>query len=111
MTDNEKIDFGTKETGMYVPEGFFAQFQKDLDKEINMKMHRKLILQRWSIAAGICVVLALTPFIWNATSSQPEPQQNIAEVQDIQNDENAAEDVLVSSVSDYDIYEYYFADL
>ena len=113
MEENNKPEFGTRETGMYVPAGFFIEFQKDLESKIDKKVQRHIAIRRWSIAASICLLLGLAPVAWQFFSSPSNPQQPASEIYaetDIYEDFDS-EEIMVSAISDLDIYEYFYADL
>lgn len=113
MEENNKPEFGTRETGMFVPDGFFAEFQKDLEKKIDQKVHRHIIIQRWSIAASICILVGLIPAVCHTlvNSSQPSETVMVAENTVEATEDFSSEELFVSTVSDYDIYETFYADL
>lgn len=118
MEENKRPEFGTRETGMFVPDGFFAEFQKNLEHKIDIeaakKAQRKISIRRWSIAASICLLLGLAPVAWNIFSKDnAEPQSQTADVYaetDYYEDMNSDE-IMVSVISDLDIYETFYANL
>lgn len=108
-----KPEFGTRNTGMYVPDDFFQKFQTELEKKIDEKAQKRLSIRRWSIAASICLLIGLAPVAWiifgseGNTSIVTEGEMYAeAESEDINTD-----DIMVTAISDYDIYEYFYADL
>lgn len=112
MEENNKPEFGTRETGMFVPDGFFAEFQKELEKKIDQKNQRHITIRRWSIAASIGLLLSLTPIVWNAVDKEPTSQiQETEMLADIETEDMNTEDILTSTITDLDIYEYFYADL
>lgn len=112
MQTNNKPEFGTRETGMYVPEGFFAEFQKNLEKQIDKKVQRHIIVRRWSIAASICLILGLMAFTWNLFDRQSAvPQTELLAESPVETEDLNTEEIFTSTISDYDIYEYFYADL
>lgn len=112
MEENNKPEFGTRETGMFVPDGFFAEFQKELEKKIDQKTQRHITIRRWSIAASICLLLSLTPIAWNAFNNESVSQAPESELlAETETEDMNAEDILTSTITDLDIYEYFYADL
>ncbi len=111
MEVSKKPEFGTRETGMFVPEGFFADFQKNLEQQIDKKVHRYTLVRRWSIAASICLILGLTPLFWNVADSNSETTQPELLSESSSVDDLNSEEIFTSTISDYDIYEYFYADL
>lgn len=110
MEANKKPEFGTRETGMFVPDGFFAEFQKNLEQQIDKNVQRHILIRRWSIAASICLILGLTPLLWSISdnkSQNPQPELlTETSVEDLN-----SEEIFTSTISEYDIYEYFYADL
>lgn len=115
MEENKKPEFGTRETGMFVPDGFFAEFQKDLEKKIDQKVRRHILIQRWSIAASIALIVGLIPAVSHVLvkSSQPQEAVVMAEntIQVEAEEDFSSEEMVTYCVSDYDIYETFYAGL
>lgn len=120
MNELNKKEFGTRNTGMFVPEGFFEEFQKNLEKQIDLveskRNRRHILLRRWSVAASVCLLIGLTPLAWkffsNPSQEQPRPvsiaefEAEVEPVMDIN-----TEEIMVSTISDLDIYENFYANL
>ncbi len=129
MNDWNEPDFGTYETGMTVPEGFFADFQKNLELKIDELEAQKaqrtaptLPLEPqaaagshhilwWSIAASVALITGL--FVWfspreaayNETlAGEAVTAEAISETSDL------SESMMLASVSDYDIYEALYSE-
>ena len=111
MEANKKPEFGTRETGMFVPEGFFADFQKNLEQQIDKPVQRHIPIRRWSIAASICLILGLTPLLWHIANHPTENPQSELLSETISSEDLNSEEIFTSTISDYDIYEYFYADL
>ena len=113
MEENNKPEFGTRETGMFVPEGFFAGFQKNLEEKIDQKVQRHITIRRWSIAASICLLLGLAPVAYSIFNDEPAAQQTEPEVTyaEVESEDINTEEIMYSIVSDLDIYENFYADL
>lgn len=108
-------------TGMTVPEGFFDNFQQAMEQQIDAyeaarrpKVHRTLRLKfvLWVSAAaclGLLVGLALPKLYDAATLSIDAPAADeYAEADGIETQEQLEQDVMLASLSDYDIFEYYY---
>lgn len=122
LNDWKEPDFGTRETGMKVPEGFFADFQQSLELKIDEIEARKAKeeapsirpeqqsrdrhLPWWSVAASVALIVGL--FAWfNPTKTTvadvPDSNRMTAEVSGESSD--LSESMMLASLSDYDIYE------
>lgn len=111
MEENNKPEFGTRNTGMFVPEGFFAEFHKDLERQIDQKEQRSITIRRWSIAASICLILGLIPFAWNLFDKEATAGPQPVMIAETEVEDMNSEEIFTSTISDYDIYEYFYADL
>lgn len=128
MEENKRPEFGTKETGMFVPDGFFADFQKNLEMKIDemeaqkigvetveeepmIGKQKRFTLRQWSIAASICVLLGLIPFAWNMFKTEPTVSEEEEFIAEVVTEDLDSEEIMVSTISDMDIYEYFYADL
>lgn len=123
--DDIKFEEGKRQNaGMTVPDGFFEQFQKQLEAKIDtmeavkpapiveMPMRKPSWIYRWSVAACVLVLLGTGLGIYQIShdhqiltteSNTSLAQSQIEDVQEI----TEMEDMMVGSVNDYDLYEYY----
>ena len=129
-------EFDVKETGMFVPEGFFDKFQKELEEKIDQQeaqkldilaakkraeeakkaTERRLRIQHWSIAACACLLIGLASFAWFNFDASQTTHESVAVPMEVAQADNFvsdidSEDIVVSMVSDLDIYENFYADL
>ena len=127
MNDWKEPDFGTRETGMKVPDGFFADFQQSLELKIDElearkvreeapsilseQQHRSHRLPWWSVAASVALIAGL--FVWfnpakTTDPNAPESYMPVAEAM-VENSD-LSESMMLASLSDYDIYEALYAE-
>ncbi len=124
MKKVEEIKFREGErshAGMTVPEGFFQQFQEKLEQEIDRResnvskpapmIGRRPAIQGWSVAAAVVLLLGLGIFAYNSIGTesvlgQGEPQL-AANTEEQEVSATEAEDLLIGSVNDYDLYDLY----
>ncbi|MCR5394651.1 MAG: hypothetical protein K6E86_04590 [Bacteroidales bacterium] len=128
MKNLDEIKFdGKKRTqaGMSVPDGFFEQFQQQLEAKIDTleavkqspvipmpQQSNTRRLMRWAVAACAVVVIsigALTYFQMQDDSSViPAPQTAaIEQAVDSVEEEYNMEDMVMRSVNDFELYELY----
>ena len=124
-------EFDIKETGMFVHEGFFDKFQKELEAKIDEQEAQKLdilkakraaeerrsiMARRWAIAACACVLIGMAPFAWIYFDNSSNPQEpvsvheGLAQLETIETDMESDE-IMGCMISDLDIYENFYADL
>lgn len=110
-----------RRVGMTVPEGFFAEMQRRVEAEIDRTEHiaRLRRLRRWSVAASVALIVGLfTLALGRWDTEHPvaaEPAVATAALlpsADVEAAEGETDDdMLLARLSDYDIYEAFFADL
>lgn len=132
MKQFEEPNFGTRQTGMFVPEGFFAEFQSKLEAKIDSETEHteqdvpaicehptvwqkyRRMVTRWSVAACVCLIVGLFGiFAWQSADTN-EPVQTAQtdsskSMDEIEMNELEREDYMLASLTDYDIYEYFYA--
>lgn len=118
MREEQEIkDFGTKDTGMRVPDGYFADFAGRMDALIDAlpeqpatveapKVSLWMKVKPWMYLAAMFVsfVVVFRVFIGPVSTSERIASANQAEEQAL------VEDAIYASVSDYDLYEYMYAE-
>lgn len=118
-------EFDIKETGMFVPDGFFDKFQKELEAKIDQQEAEKLkikaakkqlSIRRWSIAACACLIIGLSPVVWHFMKEPSAAQSEIidplySQVDYSDSDIESEDEIMVSMISDMDIYENFYAEL
>lgn len=114
MKENTEIkDFGTRNTGMKVPEGYFDDFSRRMEVLIDREeTHAAPAVSLWAkvkpwmyMAATFVAFVVMFRILINPTVNEERNAQMAA-----LEEQAVYEDVLYASVSDYDIYEYLFAD-
>lgn len=119
INDWKEPDFGTHETGMKVPEGFFEGFRKNLELKIDEfeagKARQEAPAIRpasrripwWSVAASVALIAGL--FAWfspRATSPAGPADTNMPAIAEANTETtDLSESMMLASLSDYDIYE------
>lgn len=128
MKNLDEIKFtNTKrqQAGMTVPEGFFENFQKDLEAKIdaleaskNNKSQAPVVqmntssrrFYRWIAAACVVFVVGFSFTLFNVEDSsllnQDSGADQIAQTESV-DEIGEIEDLVVGSISDYDLYDYY----
>lgn len=112
--EKEILDFGTRKTGMQVPDGYFADFNSRMEGLIDAlpveeKFAPKVSLwtkvKPWMYMAAMFVsfVVVFRVLIGPVTTAERMASAKQAEEQAL------IEDALFASVSDYDVYEYLYA--
>lgn len=125
MKKVEEIKFKEGErshAGMTVPEGFFQQFQQKLEAEIDRResrpaqtpspvIGRRPLFQRWAVAAAVVLLLGVGFFIYNSVGEEdaltPGAAQLAANTEEADVSASDAEEMLIGSVNDYDLYDLY----
>lgn len=134
MTHPNNLD---RKSGMFVPEHYFEDFERQMTQRIDAYEAQRLAtpvlaassqptmtatpgglhsnLRRriavWiSVAACVGLLIGLLtpwhPSVWNSVSAETEPMaESIVETQ-----EQMEQNMMLASVSDYDIYEYLFGE-
>ncbi len=115
MKDNIDIkDFGTHDTGMKVPEGYFEDFNKRMEALIDEqeapvsapKISMWARVKPWMyMAATFTAFVLMFRVMINPTATEDRNAQLAAA-----EEQTAYEDVLYASLSDYDLYEYLYPD-
>ncbi len=108
-----------RKAGMTVPEGFFEQFQQQLEAKIDtleavkpapvVEMPRRnTFTLRAMIAASVVALVALGIGTYYLLADDPweDFDTQFAKIDSVA-DGSEMEDVVVGSVNDYDLYEYY----
>lgn len=116
MREEKEIkDFGTRQPGMRVPEGYFADFANRMDalidalpeeeKPLAPKVTLWMKVKPWMYLAAMFIsfVVVFRVFIGPVTTEERLAQAKQAEEQAL------VEDAIYASVSDYDLYEYLYA--
>lgn len=115
MKENTEIkDFGTHDTGMRVPDGYFADFncrmEALIDQEDSHGLAPKISLwskvKPWMYMAATFVAFVVMFRVLIDPTAKEERSVQMAALEE----QAVYEDVLYASVSDYDIYEYLYAD-
>lgn len=123
MKSLDEIKFEEKkrqQAGMTVPEGFFEQFQMQLEEKIDAleaeKKQAPVIqmpartqhswINRWSVAACAAVLIGVVIFL---TTNEVDPDDEIPLVAQGEkvDEQSEMEEMMLHSVNDYDLYEYY----
>ena len=126
MKNLDEIRFEEKkrqQAGMTVPDGFFQQFQQQLETKIDaleavkpvapvVEMSRRSTIShvmRWSVAACCALVLGVGAFfvLSESTTSDGTTPTAAAESVDVQTEESEMEDMIIRSVNDFEMYDYY----
>lgn len=109
--------------GMTVPDGFFADMQRRVEAEIDRteRIARLRRLRPWGVAASVVLIVGLFTLIGGARRAADAPaagadlvaQLPAAEADAVSaaTESEAEADMLLASLSDYDIYEAFYADL
>lgn len=104
------------QAGMTVPEGFFENFQKNLELEIDRQQapepvigQRKTLLQRWSVAASIVVLAVLGISLYNYLESPVATETEVALANNLEEETDTfdQEEMLIGAMSDYELYDLY----
>ncbi len=106
------------QAGMTVPEGFFEQFQQQLEAKIDtleavkpapvVEMPRRsfTLFSRWAIAACCTLIIGIGAIIaFNANPGDASVES--AEVVASQEEETEMEEMIIRSVNDFELYDYY----
>ncbi|MEG1617840.1 MAG: hypothetical protein RR202_13610 [Bacteroidales bacterium] len=117
--NNEIKDFGTRETGFKVPQGYFEEFEKRMDslideaqKEDRTQEHLAPVVsfsarvKPWMYMAAMMISFVVLFRIFIA----PEARDERAVLQARSEEQIVLEDALYASVSDYDLYEYLYPE-
>lgn len=112
-----------RRTGMTLPEGFFADFDKRMEAAIDAEEQKKLTVPAstkeqvveigntrrplWiAVAACLLVAVCVLPFMRSLNTDTTSDAADIAALAvDAMDDEQ--EDYLLTSISDYEMYDYY----
>lgn len=122
--DEIKFEEGKRrQAGMTVPEGFFEQFQQQLEAKIDtleavkpapvveMPKRTHRLLSRWAVAACCLLVIGIGAIVsFNHTSDEVAPAvaTETAEAASTQSeDESEMEEMIIRSVNDFELYDYY----
>jgi len=108
------------QAGMTVPEGFFEQFQLQLEAKIDtleavkpapiIEMHKRTSTQiiSWAVAACCTLVVGIGAYLMFQNDEQANSSAESAEVVASQNEvESEMEDMIIRSVNDFELYDYY----
>jgi len=109
-----------QQAGMSVPDGFFEQFQQQLEAKIDtleavrqapvVEMPaRSRWLKGWAIAACAMLIVGIGLGIGLMTGDEPSAtttEQQMAQGEN-SDEENEMEDMMLRSVNDFELYEYY----
>ena len=109
-----------QQAGMSVPDGFFEQFQQQLEAKIDtleavrqapvVEMPaRSRWLKGWAIAACAMLIVGIGIGIGLMTGDEPSAtttEQQMAQGEN-SDEENEMEDMMLRSVNDFELYEYY----
>lgn len=119
--DEIKFEAGKRQqAGMTVPEGFFEQFQLQLEAKIDemeeskqevpvieMSSQKSNWIARWSIAACAVVLIGVGAFVMTSTPDESLEDVQVAAQADKDVEQSDMEEMMMHSVNDYDLYEYY----
>jgi len=123
MKNLDEIKFAEgkrSQAGMTVPEGFFEQFQQQLEAKIDtleavkpapvIEMPRRTFSKavRWAVAACCTLVIgigALMVFQTEENSATEATSTEVAAVQEAEDTE--MEEMIIRSVNDFELYDYY----
>lgn len=124
MKNLDEIQFEPQKrtrAGMTVPEGFFEQFQKQMEAKIDtleavkqmpvveMPVRRAWKLPKWSVAAAIALLMGVGFVAYSLvfdTMPADEASSTIAQAE-AGEEEYSMEDMVMRSVNDYELYELY----
>lgn len=121
MKNLDEIKFDEKkrqQAGMTVPEGFFEQFQQQIEAKIDqlesekqapviempVRRHQSL-MARWAVAACAVVLVGVGAF-YMTTNEEVQEDVQVAQTESV-DEQSELEEMMMHSVSDYDLYEYY----
>lgn len=113
MSDNEIKFFGEKETGMKVPDGYFADFSNRMETLIDEVSHEEApkvslwtTVKPWIYLAAMFVSFVVVFKVFIGPESAEERSMLAAQAEE----QALVEETIYASVSDYDVYEYMYAD-
>ncbi|MEG1586511.1 MAG: hypothetical protein RR346_06515 [Bacteroidales bacterium] len=112
--EKEIMDFGTRKTGMKVPDGYFPDFNDRMNLLIDQLPQEEVLAPKvslwtkvkpWMYLAAMFVsfVVVFRVLIGPVSDAERTAQAKQAEEQAL------VEDAFYASVSDYDVYEYLYA--
>ena len=125
MKDLNEIKFDSKkrtQAGMTVPEGFFEQFQQQLEAKIDtleaLKTPAEVTLPkksdyrifRWSIAASVAILIGIGVYVFTSNHSAdylPSQEESSFAQTESQEEEYSMEDMVMRSVNDFELYDLY----
>ncbi len=123
MKNLDEIKFAENkrhQAGMTVPEGFFEQFQQQLENKIDvlevvkpapvveMPKRNMPLNFRWAIAACCTLVVGIGAYWLFQGTEAALPAAETTEVAALQNEaETEMEEMIIRSVNDFELYEYY----
>lgn len=116
--------------GMTVPEGFFADMQRRVEAEIDRMEHeaemareeeqeymarevRLRRLRRWSVAASVVLVVGIFALVgsrWSDVPAETAGYASLGTEAETDAESEGEDDMLFAGLSDYDIYEAFYAD-
>ena len=122
MKDLNEIKFEPKkrsQAGMTVPEGFFEQFQQQLEAKIDtleavknpsvgtVQPKNDYRIFRWSIAASVAFLIGIGVYAFYSNDSADMPsQEELAQSESLE-EECSVEDMVMRSVNDFELYDLY----
>ena len=110
------------QAGMTVPEGFFEQFQQQLEAKIDtleavrqapvveMPVRRNSWLTGWSAAACVVLLIGLGFGVYQwigegSLATDTDPQ--MAKTESVESEEAEMEEMMIRSVNDFELYDFY----
>lgn len=130
MNKDEIKDFGTRKTGFTVPDGYFADFDKRINalidadsesvSESHLTQHTTVNIEsEGESTPKVSLYSQVKPWLYMAATFISfvvffkiffAPDRSNSMMAEYQEDTTAVEDVIYSSVNDYDIFEYLYAE-
>ena len=119
MKDEVTKDFGTRQTGMKVPEGYFADFASRMDMLIDAeeeqagkaeetlapKVSLWTMVKPWVYMAAMFASFAVMFRVLMVNEEASEEQLLAAQTEE----QAIVDDMIYGAVSDYDLFEYMYA--
>lgn len=125
MKDLNEIKFDPKkrtQAGMTVPEGFFEQFQQQLEAkidtlealkakapaEVTLPKKNDYRIFRWSIAASVAILIGIGVYVFysNHSADYQQEESSFAQTESL-DEECSVEDMVMRSVNDFELYDLY----